>query len=317
MLARDINDAFTSYNPATGFTPDKGTQQTDEDLERAGVPTINVVEEWRKAGVWNDDWIVETVRITPWGKTQRPYFFEQSVTVTLTTPWLTDVEIRYTLDGSEPTAASPLYEKPLSLAETRSVRTAAFRGQKLVSVPTSAFFVRLPPRPPQPDVFLDDLKYVLDPYSQASGAAAACFWQPKVGKSYEGLPLRVRGKVYAHGLGFRAPSSVRYELKPEYDRFVALAGIADNMLDHELGPQPGDALQRGVPRIHRRPTGGREPRDAHFAGAVAVRGDDSARQPVHQPGLHGCRQPQYPGSGQLGRGRLPLEEVSSVVAYLL
>ena len=44
MLARDINDAITSYNPATGFTPDKGTQQTDEDLERAGVPTINVVE---------------------------------------------------------------------------------------------------------------------------------------------------------------------------------------------------------------------------------------------------------------------------------
>jgi hypothetical protein len=31
------------------------------------------------------------------------------------------------------------------------------------------------------------------------------------------------------------PSAVRYELKPEYDRFVALAGIADNMLDHELG----------------------------------------------------------------------------------
>ena len=69
MLARDINDAFTSYDPATGFTPDRGTQQTDEDLERAGVPTINLVEEWRKAGVWDDEWIVETVRITPWGKT--------------------------------------------------------------------------------------------------------------------------------------------------------------------------------------------------------------------------------------------------------
>jgi hypothetical protein len=235
MLARDINDAITSYNPATGFTPDKGTQQTDEDLERAGVPTINVVEEWRKAGVWHDDWIVETVRITPWGKTQRPFFLEQSVTVTLTTPWLVDVEVRYTLDGSNPTSSSTLYDKALNLSETRNLRTAAFRGQKLVSVPTSAFFVRLPPRPAQPDVYLDDLHYILDPYSQASGAAAACFWQPKVGKSYEGLPLRVRGKTYAHGLGFRAPSSVRYELKPEYDRFVARAGIADNMLDHELG----------------------------------------------------------------------------------
>ena len=32
-----------------------------------------------------------------------------------------------------------------------------------------------------------------------------------------------------------APSAVRYRLKPEYERFVARAGIADNMLDHELG----------------------------------------------------------------------------------
>jgi len=235
MLARDINDAITSYNPAAGFTPDRGTQQTDEDLERAGVPTINVVEEWRKAGLWDDNWIVETVRITPWGKQKRPYFFEQSVTVTLTAPWLKDVEIRYTLDGSEPCAASPLYQEPLPLSETKSLRTAAFRAGKPASVPTDACFVRLPPRPAKPNVYLNDLKYILDPYGQIAPVYAACLWQPKVGKSYEGQPLRVRGKVYAKGLGFRAPSAVRYELKPEYDRFVALAGIADNMLDHELG----------------------------------------------------------------------------------
>lgn len=232
MLARDINDAITSYNPATGFTPDRGTQQTDEDLERAGVPTINVVEEWRKAGVWNDAWIVETVRITPWGKPLRPYFFEQSVTVTLTTPWLDGVEIRYTLDGAEPDAASRLYEKPLILTKTTTLRTAAFRAGKPAAVSTDAYFVRLPPRPPKPDVYQDDLKYILDPYAYGH---ASCFWIPKVGKSYEGQPLRVRGKVYAKGLGFRAPSSVRYELKPEYERFVALAGIADNMIDRELG----------------------------------------------------------------------------------
>ena len=98
MLARDINDAFTRYDPARGFTPDNGTQQTDEDIERAGIPTINVADEWRKAGLWSDKWIVETVRITPWGKLDRPYFFNGSATVTLTAPWLKDVEIHYTLD---------------------------------------------------------------------------------------------------------------------------------------------------------------------------------------------------------------------------
>jgi hypothetical protein len=169
------------------------------------------------------------------GRKERTYKYKQSVTVTLTAPWLTDVEIRYTLDGTEPSAASPLYEKPLLLSETRRLRTAAFRGQKLVSVPTSACFVRLPPRPAKPDVYLDDLKYVLDPYGQIAPVFAACLWQPKVGKSYESQPLRVRGKVYPKGLGFRAPSAVRNELKPEYDRFVALAGLADNMLDNESG----------------------------------------------------------------------------------
>jgi len=235
MLARDINDAFTSYNPSTGFTPDKGTQQTDEDLERAGVPTINVVEQWRKAGVWNDDWIVETVRITPWGTTQRPYFFEDAVTVTLTTPWLSDVQVRYTLDGGEPRPDSPLYDKPLLMTATTHLQTAAFRNGARVSVPTRSHFVRLPARPPAPDIYLDDLKYLVDPYAQLGRVHAGFFWLPKVGQSYEGQPLRIRGKVYSQGLGFRAPSGVRYELKPEYDRFVALAGIDETMIPRDLG----------------------------------------------------------------------------------
>lgn len=235
VLTRDINDAFTCYDPASGFTPDQGTAHTDEDLERAGVPTINVVDEWRKAGAWDDAWIVETVRITPWGKPMRPYLFEQSVDVTLTTPWLQDVEIRYTLDGSAPDATSPAYDGPLTLSETTTVRACAFRACENVSVPTDAHFVRLPPRPPEPHVYLDDLRHIPDPYSEGGGVYAACFWQPKIGRSYEGELLRVRGTVYEKGVGFRAPSSLRCELKPEYDRFVALAGIADNMLDHELG----------------------------------------------------------------------------------
>jgi hypothetical protein len=234
LLARDINDAFTSYNPATGYTPDRGTQQTDEDLERAEVPTINIVDEWSKAGVWNDQWMVETVRIAPWGKKLRPYFFEQATVVTLTTPWLTNVQIRYTLNGREPDANSPLYEKPLPLTETTELRTAAFRDGAPASLPTSAYFVRLDPIPPKPDVFLDDLKDVVDPYAAYGDEYAKFLLMPQVGKSYDNKPLRIRGKSYQKGLGFQAPSGVRYELKPEYERFVALAGIADNMVDEAM-----------------------------------------------------------------------------------
>jgi hypothetical protein len=234
MLARDINDAFTSYDPGTGYTPDRGTQQTDEDLERAGVATINVVDEWRKAGVWNGDWTVETVRTVPWGKKPRPYLFENSTLVTLTTPWLTNVQIRYTLNGSEPGPNAPQYEKPIKLTETTELHAAAFRDSEQASLPTSAYYVRLGPRPPEPDVYLDDLKDVIDPYAAYHREYALFLFMPRVGRSYDDKPLRIRAKGYKRGLGFQAPSGVRYELKPEYERFVGLAGIADNMVDEEM-----------------------------------------------------------------------------------
>jgi hypothetical protein len=229
-LARDVNDAFTHYDPQAGFTPDDGTAQTDDDLERAGVPTINLVAEMRKAGVWDDEWIVETVRIAPWGTTMRPYQFEDPVTVTLTAPWLDDVEIRYTLDGSEPSAQSARYEGPLVLRETTSLRAAAVRGGKLVSLVSDAFFCRLGPVPPEPDVYLDQLTPVKRQYP-----SGIWFWQPAVNQSYEGKPLRIRGETFEKGLGMRAPANLRYELKPEYDRFVALAGVDDHLVDEHRG----------------------------------------------------------------------------------
>jgi nicotinamidase-related amidase len=235
MLARDINDAITIYDPAKGYTPDTGTQQTDDDLERAGVPTINVVDEWRKTGVWNDQWMVETVRITPWGKRLRPYFFEKEVTVSLTSRLLRDFQIHYTTDGSEPNPGSPVYHKPLVFTRTTDLKTAAFRNGRKVSLPTSAYFVVLPPVPPKPDIYLDELRDVPDPYSLLGPEYAAFLFMPEVGKSYEKKPLQIRDKGYQKGLGFMAPGGIHYELRPGYDRFVGLAGIADNMVKEDMG----------------------------------------------------------------------------------
>lgn len=41
-----------------------------------------------------------------------------------------DVEVRYTLDGTRPTAQSPLYVRPLALARTETVKAATFAGGK-------------------------------------------------------------------------------------------------------------------------------------------------------------------------------------------
>jgi nicotinamidase-related amidase len=231
ILARDLNDAFTRYDPSTGYTPDNGTTEIDENLQTAGIPSVNMGEAFQKTG-----WIatpVDYVRFTPWGKPKRPYLMEKPTIVTLTAPWLENAEIRYTTDGSEPTSQSPLYTKPLEITQTSTLHATAFRKNKAVSLPSSASYVVMNPTlPPQPNVYLEDLEYIPNPYTKSWNKA---LWYPVKGKSFEGKPLRVRGKTYSHGLGFRAPSSVEYAIKPEYKRFVGLAGMDENILDQDLG----------------------------------------------------------------------------------
>jgi hypothetical protein len=235
LVARDLAEAWTQYDPARGHTPDVGNAAAIVDLERAGIPTVHLVDEWRRLRLWDEDAITEPVRITPAGKSGRPFVFDESVTISLNTPWLNDAEIRYTLDGSAPAAGSLRYERPLELRQTTTVRAAGLRQRRRVSLESSGYFVRLPALPPKPDVYLDQLTPVPDQYAVVNPACAACLWQPKMNQSYEGLALRVRGKKYDKGVGMRTPAYLRYEVKPEWERFVALAGVADNMLDQELG----------------------------------------------------------------------------------
>lgn len=230
IVARDLVQAWTHYDPAKGYTPDVGTAQSVVDLERAGVPTVDLAETLRRLVGWDERVAGETVRLTPWGRTDRPYFFETSVTVSLNAPWLRSAAFHYTLDGAEPGPASALYQAPLVLTNTTTVTAAAFRNGQRVSRISNGFFVRLPPKPPKPDVYVDTLQE----QPPQSPSKEFLFW-PVRSQSFGRQPLRIRGKVYEHGLGMRAPANALYGLKPDYDRWVALAGIDDRMLDSHLG----------------------------------------------------------------------------------
>jgi len=59
-----------------------------------------------------------------------------------------NVELRYTLDGSEPSAASPLVTGPVRVTATSTVRARAFRAGRPVSGVTDASFTLATPRPP-------------------------------------------------------------------------------------------------------------------------------------------------------------------------
>lgn len=140
---------------------------------------------------------------------------------------LADADVRYTVDGSEPTAESPRYTGSFELTGDATVRvhlTSAKLPQPLLA---SRAYRVLPPLPPSPQVHLSDLNWV----------SGRCGWggAPKKDRSIEGHTLRIGGKEYARGMGIHAESEIVYDLKPSYTRFVAIVG-ADEEIESTGSP---------------------------------------------------------------------------------
>lgn len=239
VLARDMTDAHPGYNPARNFTPDLNTEQVVEHFEKHLAPTISFQAELAKLGRWDADWVVDPVRITPWGTPMRPHLFEESVTVTLTAPLQPGAEIRYTLDGSAPTPAATLYSKPFVVTDTTRLRATAFRAGRAVCLESEGAFARLGPLPPPPEVAIGDLKPVRSVgFGHSYGGQVRYSGNtqaPQKDKSNLGQDLKINRKTYPQGMGVHAPCELMYELKPEYKRFVALAGADENLISISNG----------------------------------------------------------------------------------
>ncbi len=233
VLARDMTDAHPGYDPARDFTPDLNTRQVVEHFEKHLSPTIDLQAELQRLGRWEASWVVDPVRVTPWGTTQRPHLFEEDVVVTLSTPLQPEAEIRYTLDGSAPTPTSVRYEKPFRLTSATRVRAAAFRAGRLVATESEGVFARLGAVPPAPDVFLGDLTPLRNVgFGHTYGGAvrySGTTRAPQKDRANLGQELRVNRRVYARGLGVHAPCELVYAVQPQYRRFVAQAGVDENL----------------------------------------------------------------------------------------
>jgi hypothetical protein len=234
VLARDMTDAHPGYDPARNFTPDLNTEQVVEHFEKFLAPTISFQDELAKLGKWDANWIVDPVRITPWGTPMRPHLFEQPITVTLTAPLEPGAEIRYTLDGTAPTANSALYTKPLIFSDTTRLRVSAFQKRGSVCLESEGYFARMGPRPPLPDIYLGDLKPIRSVgFGHSYGGSVRYSGNtgpPQKDKSNLGEELRIDRQHHEHGLGVHAPCELVYAVKPEYRRFVALAGADENII---------------------------------------------------------------------------------------
>ena len=238
-LARDMTDAHPGYDPSRNFTPDLNTEQVVEHFEKHLAPTIHFQQELTRLGKWDPNWVVDPVRIAPWGTPMRPHLFEQPITVTLTAPLNPGAEIRYTLDGSKPSPASSLYAKPLVFADTTRLRVAAFRDGRAVCLESEGSFARMIPMPPAPDIAIGDLKPVRNVgFGHTYGGNVRYSGNtkpPQKDKSNLGQPLKVNRKTYDVGMGAHAPCALMYDLKPEYKRFVALAGADENLVSISNG----------------------------------------------------------------------------------
>jgi hypothetical protein len=126
------------------------------------------------------------------------------------------------------------------LHETTQLRAQAFENGKAVCIASVGSFVRLGPVPPMPDVHLGDLTPLRSVGPGHSPSDSSHRFSPHVNppqkdRSNQGNSLRLRGRTYDHGIGVHAPNQMIFSLKPEYDRFVALAGVDEHCLDGANG----------------------------------------------------------------------------------
>ena len=239
VLARDMTDAHPGYDPKRNFTPDLNTEQVVEHFEKHLSPTISFQDELTKLGKWDPSWVVDPVRIAPWGTRMRPHLFEEPITVTLTAPFQPGAEIRYTVDGTSPTAGSMLYTNPLVFKDTTALRVAAFRHGRAVCLESEGSFARMVPTPPLPDVYIGDLKPIRNVgFGHSYGGVVRYSGNtkpPQKDKSNLGQDLKINRQVYSQGMGVHAPCELQYEIKPGYKRFVALAGADENLVSISNG----------------------------------------------------------------------------------
>jgi hypothetical protein len=239
FLARDMTDAHPGYDPSRNFTPDLNTEQVVAHFEKYLAPTINFQAELAKLGKWDPNWVVDPVRLAPWGTSMRPHLFEEPIIVTLTAPLEPDAEIRYSLDGSAPSAVSTLYTKPLVVADTTRLRASAFRDGRAVCQESEGFFARMGPMPPAPDVAIGDLTPIRNVgFGHTYGGRVRYSGNtkpPQKDKSNLGQDIKINRQTYQQGMGVHAPCELMYEIQPRYKRFVALAGADENLISVSNG----------------------------------------------------------------------------------
>ena len=229
MAARDLTEAITRYAEES-FNPTRGTLEVIELIERDLAPTVSMEETLRRSHAWEGDPVLDHVHIAPWGRFFGGPAYPIPLQAELTCRHVPDVELRYTLDGSEPTPSSPLYTNPIQIDKTTKLQAAGFRsGERLTRVSVAEYW-KFPPVPPPPEVYISDLDSIEQWTGEPKPRSYAVRKQPRMNRSVDNNVLGNRDYKFAKGVGVQAPARLVFPLKPSYNRFVALVGVDDECM---------------------------------------------------------------------------------------
>ena len=238
MLARDLTEAMTGYAEES-FNPTQGTLEVIELIERDLVPSINMEQTLQRAHAWEPA-ILDHVHIAPWDRIFGGAACPIPIQAELTCRHVPDAELRYTLDGADPTPASTLYVKPIPIEDAAVLKAAGFRGGKAVTLVSEARYWKYPKVADPPDVFLSDMEPVNEVVGAITPHSYAIPKKARFNRSVNGAVLRNRDNRYFKGIGVQSPSELVFRLKPEYKRFVGLAGVDDECIEWD---SPGGMIR--------------------------------------------------------------------------
>jgi len=229
MVARDLTEAITRYAEES-FNPTRGTIEVIEMIERDLAPSISMEETLRRAGVWEANPVLDYVHIAPWGRFFGSPVFPVPIQAELTCRHVPGAQLRYTLDGSEPTPESALYTAPIKIKDTSVLKAAGFAGSRQVTRTSVANYWKFPPVPPPPDVFVSDAQPLRERIAEPLPNSYAVRKGARFNRSVDGNVLSNRDYRFFKGIGVQAPSELVFALRPEYKRFVALAAVDDECM---------------------------------------------------------------------------------------
>lgn len=144
--------------------------------------------------------------------------FTDTITVAMKTP-LDGCDVRYTLDGSEPTADSPLYTKPLILSATATVKARAFGDSRAAAFTTATQTLRklFPPPADQPEDVVPGVhfEYYEGPWERMPDFDSLQPVAEGVAESF-GISRRKRDDLF----GFRFTGYIKVPFEGVYTFFV-------------------------------------------------------------------------------------------------